>query len=351
MIKTFSAVIFIIFFTFLTASRCICFPEEEFPESISIVSYNVCNLFDSSDNGTEYPEYDPSGGEWNRELYLLKLNNISAVISSIDNCGIILLQEIENRKVLEDLASGILKNHKFKYIEAAEKGDSAITTGILSRFPVSETKNHALSTSGSTNLRNIFEARIEIGNDSLYLFNNHWKSKLGGSVLSEKERILAASVINRRIRELLKSEPEADIIIAGDLNENIDEYERVEKSYLTALFPDAEYKISVPQNLLFYSDKKEETGFSEERYIFFSPWTKEGSGSYYYRNTWETIDHFFIGSNLFDSKGYRYTSFRVSSEPFFTNMDGSPFKWETYRKSGYSDHFPIVITLEKSGSK
>ena len=67
-----------------TASRCICFPEEEIPDEITVISWNVCNLFDSTDNGTEYAEFDPSGDEWGRELYLLRLNNTASVLNSIE---------------------------------------------------------------------------------------------------------------------------------------------------------------------------------------------------------------------------------------------------------------------------
>ena len=328
-----------------TASRCACFPEEEIPEEITVISWNVCNLFDSSDNGTEYPEYDPSGDEWNRELYLLRLNNTASVINSIDSRDIILLQEIENLKVAEDLAGGILKKDRLKYTAAADKGDSAVTTAVLSRFPVEEIKNHALESADSSFLRPVFEAKIKIGSRPLYIFNNHWKSKLGGAENTEKERILAASVITRRVSEILAADPDADIVIAGDLNENINEYEAAGKSYQTAVFPESEYSASVSAELLFYTKDSSEAGLKENRHVFYTVWNTPETGSYFYRNRWETIDHFFLNKNLFDDYGFSYCSFRVHTEPFFTGKDGIPFKWENYRQSGYSDHLPVVLKL------
>ncbi len=344
MIKNLSAFFLLSVSVLLTASRCICFPEEDVPEEITIISWNVCNLFDSTDNGTEYPEYDPSGDEWNRELYLQRLNNTASVINSIDNRDIILLQEIENIKVIEDLSGGILKKDRLKYTAAAEKGESAVTTGILSRFPVSRIKNHALETPGSLFLRPVFEAVVEIGNNNLYIFNNHWKSKLGGAENTEKERILAASVITRRISEILLSEPDADIVIAGDLNENINEYVLAERSYLTAIFPETEFFSALPEDLLFYTPDPSKAGRNGNRQVFFTVWNNQETGSFFYRNSWETIDHFFMNSNLFDRSGFSYHSFRIHSEPFFTD-DSIPVKWENYRQSGYSDHLPAELKL------
>ena len=126
MIKNLSAFFILFTLVLFSASRCICFPEDEIPQEITVISWNVCNLFDSSDNGTEYPEYDPSGDTWNKELYLLRLNNTASVIKSIENRDIILLQEIENINVLEDLSEGILKKDRYKYLYTAEKGNSVL---------------------------------------------------------------------------------------------------------------------------------------------------------------------------------------------------------------------------------
>ena len=345
MIKNLSA--FFVLFTVIlfSASRCICFPEEKIPEEITIISWNVCNLFDSSDNGTEYPDYDPSGDEWNKELYLLRLNNTASVIKSIKNRDIILLQEIENLNVLEDLTEGILKKDRFKYFCAAEKGASAVTTGIISKFPLKNIKNHAIESPESSFLRPVFEAKAEVGDKHIYIFNNHWKSKLGGSERTERERKLAAEVITRRVSEILIKEPDAEIIIAGDLNENIDEYIRNSREYQTALFPESEYSMSVDETLLFFTENAEKAEFKNGRNIFFTVWNKSENGSYFYRNNWETIDHFFLNRNLLDEEGFSFNSFYVHSASFFTGRENIPFKWENYRQSGYSDHLPLVLKL------
>ncbi len=71
----------------------------------------------------------------------------------------------------------------------------------------------------------------------------------------KKKRKTAAEVITRRISEILINEPEAEIIIAGDLNENIDEYIRNGREYMTALFPESEYSTADNDTLLFLQTK------------------------------------------------------------------------------------------------
>ena len=50
--------------TFISCTRC-TFPGSKPKDGkVTVLSYNVENLFDDVDNGTEYPENDPGAGEW-----------------------------------------------------------------------------------------------------------------------------------------------------------------------------------------------------------------------------------------------------------------------------------------------
>ena len=48
----------------------------------------------------------------------------------------------------------------------------------------------------------------------------------GGAKATEPSRLESASVLARRIGEILAQDPDADIVAAGDLNENVDEFAR-----------------------------------------------------------------------------------------------------------------------------
>ena len=310
------------------------------------------NLFDGVDNGTEYADYDPGLGEWNDNLYYLKLQNIAEVILCSAQRGpdIIALQEIENEHVLTDLRDTFLTGKGYRTIVVPDSVESAVQCGFISRFPASYVKIHSVSIDEKVAGRSILETGFSIQDDILILFNNHWKSKSGGAEETEPQRIEAAGYIKKRISQLLEESPDTDIIALGDMNENVDEFERVNNTYQTALIMEAE---DVPPA---YLDKSISITFDRESLsppgtatlVFYSPWKElPGKGSYLYNNSWETIDHFLLTASLFDADGLSYGSFKVIEEDFMINDRGIPLRWNSDTQQGYSDHLPILLTLVK----
>ena len=72
------------------------------------MSYNVENLFDDVDDGTEYPEYDPGRGSWSSEAFPLRVDTIAEVVRKSVPGGpdILLLQEVENGNALPRCGTG-----------------------------------------------------------------------------------------------------------------------------------------------------------------------------------------------------------------------------------------------------
>ena len=315
------------------------------------MSWNVCNLFDDIDNGTEYPEFDPSAGFWNSSLYHQRLKNTGEIIiksSPPDGPDIICFQEIENIKVLKDLAATSLADYSYDYIICADNEDSAITTGIISRYPLKNMYQHAVFLENSDRLRSILEAEAVIppGTNNLFLFNAHFKSKLGGDEQTEPARIAAAGAVRERCVEIHSSHPDAEIVITGDLNENIDEYERQGGRYITAVMNISQTANYFPNDIFIVTETPESTKSGEGKPVFYSPWLEgKENGSYLYRNIWNTIDHFLLSAPLFNKKGIEYEGFRVFNNEDFTDSQGAPLKWNSRTGTGYSDHFPILLFL------
>ncbi len=351
--KIFKILIFISFILLFTSfSKCSFFPDDEKPKEIIIMSYNVCNLFDDVKNGTEYPEFDPSHGIWTSSLYRERLKNITEVISAAEpknGPDIICIQEVENKKVIKDLATVWLKQFAYSDFICADNDGSAITTGVISRYPVKKIKNHAIHLEDFDNLRAVTELLFYIDDKEFYIFNCHLKSKLGGDENTETARLGATAAISKRCKEIYRENPDAKIIIAGDLNENIDEYEKHNKKYLTALMPLKEIEISAAKDALIVTGDKQEVVFSENSLVFYSPWfEKHGTGSYYYKNSWETIDHFLLAAPFFNNKDFEYSKFKVLNNGEFANSNGAPLGWNSRTATGYSDHFPIVLFISNN---
>ncbi len=354
-------------------SSVLLFISLTFSQRVTIMSYNVDNLFDDVSNGTEYKRYNPANGSWDREKYLAKLRNIARVIidSSRRAPDIVALQEVENRNALETLNSMYLNKLGYRYVAIVPKEGIATNVAVLSRYPIKSVHSYYVGNWDDRPLRDILEVDIDIGGLTLYLFNNHWKSKNGGVRKTEIARLRAASVLLERVRAIYNKNPHADIVVVGDLNEDFDEYVRIRGRYQTALIP-LEGKWFEGENLvrrealrrylenessLFLIGKIPESGnFSNVSTVFYEPWfeylKREGNynfGSYVYRGRWETPDHILLFPTLFDGMGleYRGGNFHVIKASFMLTGRGYPARWycRGSKCRGYSDHLPVIVTI------
>ncbi|MCL2209081.1 MAG: endonuclease/exonuclease/phosphatase family protein [Treponema sp.] len=335
--------------------------EAEAEGSVVLMTWNVHNLFDGEDNGSEYSEYTKSSG-WSEEKYLGRLNSITAAFNSIEPVpDIILLQEIESLKVFEALSLSLPNGYSWSHF--ANNPDAALGLGILSRLPLTDAKVHSITTGGDTTPRPVLETRIETNEGSFVIFACHWKSKLGGDDITENVRRASARVILRRIRELWKNEGELGIIVAGDLNENHDEFFRQGSEAVCALLPDDPYcalitgfsqedtgdAAALQKDFIVISKNKPPSpvNFPNDAVVLYSPWVSElENGSYYYKHNWETIDHFLVSNQFFGKTGLKYDRTNIVNNQYFTNSGGIPVAYNERTGSGLSDHLPLLLVLK-----
>ena len=138
----------------------------------------------------------------------------------------------------------------------------------------------------------------------------------------------------RSADSLLNEDPNAGVIIMGDMNDDPDN-----KSVRDVL--GAKKKISeVPEN-----------GF----YNPFWQLIDKGIGSLAYDGKWNLFDQIIVSKNLHDNKkGLDFWRAEIFNASFLTNRSGD---YKGYPKrtfsggvflNGYSDHFPTIIYLTKS---
>ena len=349
---TFITLLLISFLLFLSCTACsLPFGEESAPDELSIVSWNVQNLFDDVSDGTEYDEFNPDKSNWNTQLFYLRLHRVEEVLESLfENLPhIILMQEIENAHTLEILNSEILKNAYGWQIFVQEEGQS-VGTAILSSIPVKSVTSLETGYWGKLKLRPITEVHLDLNGTEFVIFNNHWKSKSGGAAATEEGRIQSAETLTERIKKLTLDDEEILIIAAGDFNENHDEYKVINRSYRTALISIIE---DVPHDWsasLYTTSKKDRCGVENNRLVLYSPWyNANSSGSYAYKSRWSKIDHFFLWESLFDGTGYEYDSFQVIKDSKLLNDYNYPNRWNSLTEEGFSDHLPIQLKLINNG--
>ena len=262
---------------------------------------------------------------------------------------LLLLQEVENRNILQILNREYLDGY-YEFIDAWKDENSAISCGVLSRISPIEVHLHFPGRYGKRELRPVVEIHFSLEGDSLVLFNNHWKSRTGGQAATEEARIMASAVLASRIRDL-RSEGVYNTAAAGDFNGSIEDF-RTGGSQ-TAQLPVDEIQSTAWRDSLFIGDSGGDCSLSDEKTVLFSPWKEmereDGSeGSYYYQNRWMKLDHFFLDDGLLDGSGWEYESCRCIALPFMQDDLGRPLAWESWRLEGYSDHFPLLLTLRKT---
>jgi len=328
-------------------------PKTEKPAAnlgtLTLMTWNVQNLFDGLDNGHEYDEFLNSAG-WSTEKYKGKVNAIAGAIDSLKPPpDIIMFQEIESLAVIQDVAEALPGGYVYSHF--AKNPAAALGVGIISRFPLVEPKTHSITIGSETTPRPVLETRIQAEKEFV-IFVCHWKSKLGGDDNTENTRRASARVILRRIRELWEEEPELGIIVAGDLNENHDEFYRRNAQVICALLPDDPYCAQLAKGaqkdfiVLGKNKPPEPVNFPDGTIVLYSAWMGDvEKGSYYYKNDWETIDHFLVSEHFFNDTGWSFEKAAPADFSPFANTYGVPVPYNIRTGAGLSDHLPLLLTM------
>lgn len=311
-------------------------------KELSIATYNVENLFDLEKEGYKYKEYEPYGKSlWNQKNYKIKLNNIAKVIKDID-ADIIALQEIHSAQALKDLKLVLKqKGLYYKYSAIADKKSTAIKVAILSKIPFIYSKE--LTVTYSYKHRNIQELKFKIGNQELYIFNNHWKSKGG----PESMRIVSAKVLRKRISEIGYDK---NIILLGDFNSNYRENIIFKKK---RKHNDTNGKTGINDVLKTKYQTNTASNTKYRKNSFYNLWYDEENMerySYIYRGKKETLDNILISQSLLEQTGvyYKYNSMKNFSRDYLfhkryiNRWKVSRAKIRKHKGKGYSDHLPIT---------
>ena len=200
-------------------------------------------------------------------------------------------------------------------------------------FKVTHTNTHRLNiaTRPSFKTRDQLVVTGLLGGEKISIIVNHWPSRLGGESASSPLREAAASLTLLIADSLLHDDPNAGIIIMGDLNDNPNN-----KSVKDVI--GAKKRIEdVPQN-----------GFFNPFWYFYD----KGIGTLAYDGEWNLFDQILISDNLLNkSNGLNFWKAEVFNMNFLTTKEGDykGYPKRTYSSgvflNGYSDHFPTMIYL------
>lgn len=315
---------------------------------IRAMFYNVENLFDTEDDSlTNDEEFLPNQGKyWNYSRYQVKLHQISSVIVAIGGWNppeLIGLCEIENRKVLDDLCEkSALSNIGYNIIHKESGDRRGIEVALLYRKKyfepiVYEAINVIFPFSPSSNTRDILYVCGKTNNqDTLHIFINHWPSRWGGQLDSERNRMEVASILRQRVDSIFNVLPQAKIIIMGDLNDYPDN-----KSLIDNLKAKRAFDNIVSNQLYNLSANIAD---------------KYDIGSHKHEGVWGILDQIIVSGSLLNTKkglsakkenAYIFNAgFLLTDDENFTGKT-SLRTYNGYKYiGGYSDHLPVFIDLD-----
>jgi endonuclease/exonuclease/phosphatase family metal-dependent hydrolase len=317
----------------------------------TILCYNVQNLFDDVDHGTEYSDYDPGRGSWGSDEVEKRLQAVAEAVrrSTFGGPDVLALQEVENLELLNRLCDGPLRRGQYLYRALVPVEGQAFHCAIASRYPIGRVGAWHPEEADGGPQRAILEAEIELPNGRLFLFNAHWKSKLGGIESTEEARRASAAALGKRLTAVFREDPTADVVVAGDLNENLREPELEELGVPGALSV-WDPASTCSDRTLYLTAEPPARSLDGGCLLLYEPWfeiDREERWSYVYRGRPQTPDHVLLSAGLFDGKGlvYRTGGFRVIRPAFLL---GSPTGHPVAARedgSGYSDHLPLLLRL------
>lgn len=293
-------------------------------DHINIAFYNVENLLDTINSpNVKDRDFTPNGRyKWTGKKYKSKIKGIAKVVDLL-NPDLLGLAEIENYQVLEDLKDEIEESSDIEYeiVHRESHDPRGIDVALFVNkyiFKVEEIKEikARLANGGYAGPRNIIKTKLshKETNQNFDIYLNHWPSRRNGK---EENRMAFSKALVKDIN------PKNEIIIMGDFNDN----------------PTDESIKNLSNSLPNYKNP-------------FDYLHLKGEGTCTHRSEWFLFDQ--IITNL-DSK-FTLKSSEIADFDFLKNNDhnkyyGHPnrsYEGPNYDKTGYSDHFPVTLTLSKN---
>jgi endonuclease/exonuclease/phosphatase family metal-dependent hydrolase len=320
------------------------------PSSVTVMAFNVQNVFDNIDApGKDDKAYLPIGEkqseahiaecneipveswrdeclhlDWSDDAIDHKLNVVARAIQQVNNGrgpDIIALQEIENMSILERLRTAYLAESGYLPAILLEGTDNrGIDVAFLSRLPVLNSALHTFDLpaefadrAGDT--RGLLEATFELPDGSLLTgFSVHFPAPFHPTEM----RVLAYEHLNKMSSQLPH---EHNVFAAGDFN--------------TA------------------SDEDKQHGmldqFARPFWLVSNDACSGCPGTQFYarEDKWSFLDMVLFSPSADAERAWTVSSVEIANAfPAQVTADGTPNRYRSAERTGVSDHWPVLMTLE-----
>ena len=340
-------------------------PQIPPPTALKIATYNLNNLFDEKTDDCDYS----SAQGWNPTSVSAKISNLAQVIKEID-ADIIGINEVENRALLKRLRDAISAagGPEYPYLAYAEGGPGSnyeathracyLDIALMSRFPLIAFNSEECSFKRELNqeitcsdrqitipeTRPALSAEVDLDNDAqgdMLLLVNHWISNVTNTndlCTPAQRHSRAAQQIRGWVHDYIDEDVSRPVIILGDLNS-----EETETALSVDLSAELDYDSLTDAHQLYNSWGELDLSSSSIN-----------NNSYYYSSDrkWYRIDHIIVSANLREGGESPWRLVRNSTVTFHPDYmltsSGTPLKFSQSNLTGYSDHLPVIIQLERA---
>lgn len=316
-------------------------------ERFRIMEYNVENLFDTIPS----PYHDdrdflPEGKQhWTSQRYWAKQGRLARVIAAAGGDApveLVGLVEVENDTALAHLTRRTsLARLGYEYIVTDGPDLRGINVGLLyqpGRFRLLRHQEIRVPiVEGQRPTRNVLLVEGLLPTlDTLSIFVAHFPSRRGGKGETEAHRCRAAKVIRQTVDSIQRQRPKALIVVMGDMNDEVHD---------TSLREVLHVKVS------------ESEGYDDHSLYSLAPRCAEHpeiTGTYYYQQEWNRIDHIIVSGGFFQPSAALQAprTCRILAYPFLLDTSDSEFAQTfrpsrnylgTFYKGGFSDHLPLLL--------
>ena len=288
-------------------------------DSLTIISYNVENLFDCQhDTLKNDSSFLPDGmHHWTYYRYQTKLDRIAQVIVNIsgwESAALVGLCEVENTRCLRDLCYRLKRFH-YKYVHYESDDERGVDVALLydsTKVKVLKSKSLKVDLNEDRTRDVLYACCLLNKRDTIHTMVCHLPSQLGGGATTHWKRQAAKQVIQQQIDSIYSVHPEATIVVMGDMNS------------------EAKDDLQGMNNLMI--------GLA-----------KEGKGTHKYHGIWSCLDQFYVSSRLLEKAGARIFAPAWLQEEDTKYLDLQPKRtYVGFRyHDGYSDHLPIVLHVSQ----
>jgi endonuclease/exonuclease/phosphatase family metal-dependent hydrolase len=182
-------------------------------DSFRVATYNVQNYLDAA-SGTRPAKSDVAKAKVRESIIATKAD-------------VIALQEMGGTNALLELRASLKREGAdYPHWEHVRAADTNIHVAVLSKFPITARRPHTNDSFLLFNRRHFVKrgfAEVDVKVNDRYQFTlltAHLKSKLTAFEADEQElRDEEAAILRQKVEAILTARPDANLIVAGDLND------------------------------------------------------------------------------------------------------------------------------------